>query len=426
MNLELKKPLFVNDRDVVLRSQAEASGRKTEINHLIMGDYVKFLGEEKSGWLKIRSRRTNGWVMKSSLTNERMLEVNFVDIGQGDGCHIVTPNDEVILIDAGEGKGFDRKGGDNMSRFLNWRYNLRSRKVVGVDGVKKTDSYATKPFDIDYIVISHPDLDHYYGFESVFQNRKLRINKIYHNGLVERSGKPGPNEKWFHDLGKSAKSGGITYLVDTIKSDAQMKRLLKEQSESGKYYVKTLRYALENNSSIEFEILDSSKSHMHNFKGRNKINIEVLAPILEKVEIDGKEVECLRKLGNEGETKNGHSVVLRLIHGKLKLMLGGDLNIKSQDFLAQYYSKIDTKLSTLEKQIKKLREKLSYVGELTTRKRKEYEQDLEESQRLLDLIVSKTRKYFQCDIAKACHHGASDILDSFLFAYNPIATLRKR
>lgn len=423
MSLKLKKPLFVNDRDVVLRSIADGKGRKTEANHLIMGDYVQYLGEEKSGWLKVRSRRTNGWLRKSSLTNERMLEVNFVDIGQGDGCHIVTPNDEVILIDAGEGKGFDGNAGDNMARFLNWRYNLRGRKVVGVDGVKKTTPDSTGPFEIDHVVISHPDLDHYYGFQSIFQNKKLRIRQIYHNGLVERSGKPNSNETWFKDLGLSTKVGNTTYIIDTIKSDAEMKTLLDSQSGSGKYYIKTLRSALENNSKIKFEILDSSKRYMGPFKGRNKVHIEVLAPVLEKIEFKGNEVQCLRKLGSEGETKNGHSVVLRLIHGKLKMILGGDLNIKSQDFLAQHYSKIDVALSVLEKKIKRLREKLSYQEALSVNNRKDLEQQLEEAQKLLELIVSRTKKYFQCDIAKACHHGASDILDSFLFTYNPIATV---
>ena len=40
--------------------------------------------------------------------------MNFIDVGQGDGCHIVTPEDEVILIDAG---GKDNKWDIHELRF---------------------------------------------------------------------------------------------------------------------------------------------------------------------------------------------------------------------------------------------------------------------------------------------------------------------
>ena len=62
-----------------------------------------------------RSRNTTGWIAISELQKESVLEVNFIDIGQGDACHIVTPNDEHILVDAGEY--------DNMNRYLTWRFN---------------------------------------------------------------------------------------------------------------------------------------------------------------------------------------------------------------------------------------------------------------------------------------------------------------
>ena len=60
------------------------------------------------------------------------------------------------------------------------------------------------------------------------------------------------------------------------------------------------------------------------------------------------------KIRQRGVTKNGHSIVFQLRYGKLKMLLGGDLNSESQDYLAQFYSGISTKMSTLENEIRAL------------------------------------------------------------------------
>ena len=88
------------------------------INHLLFGDYITLDRDLtiKNGRVKARCRGSRGWVKVSEIRLDRVLEVNFVDIGQGDGCHVVTPDDKHIVIDAGRG--------DNMYRYLTWRYNL--------------------------------------------------------------------------------------------------------------------------------------------------------------------------------------------------------------------------------------------------------------------------------------------------------------
>jgi len=92
--------------------------REEKIDHLLWGDYVRFLGPEQAEWAEVRVRGKNGWMRKEETQEQRLLEVNFVDIGQGDGCFIVTPDDKFILIDAGQE--------DNMFRFLRWRFNMRN------------------------------------------------------------------------------------------------------------------------------------------------------------------------------------------------------------------------------------------------------------------------------------------------------------
>lgn len=409
MPLDVSLPCFVTKRDVVLRIEPKMSTSKNAINHLIFGDYAKSLGEERDGWIKVRSRNDNGWLKKEWLSNKRILEVNFVDIGQGDGCHIVTPEDEVILIDAGAGTGFNGKGADNMARFINWRYNLRNRK-------------SPNPFEIDYAVISHPDLDHYYGFLNIFSNKKLKIRNICHNGIVERPLNGADSKTWFEDLGRKVPCNGEDrfHLWDTVRTNGEMHALIDENPRTQKKYLKTLRAAKKKNLNVEFKFLDISKGFLDHFKSPNELSIEILAPITEKVSFNGETKDCLVRLGSEGETKNGHSIVFMLRFKNLKMLLGGDLNTKSQDYIAQYYSQIQNTLSSLEEKVRDKKIKLVDAQGLDKR---ELERELEESEKLLEAIIAKTKAKFQADIAKACHHGASDVLDSFLQAINPIATI---
>ena len=88
---------------------------------------------------------------KSWVQDKRLLEINFVDVGQGDGCLLVTPEDKLLIIDAGEA--------DNMFRFLRWRFGRFQ-----------------KPVEFESMVITHPDLDHYAGFFEFFQEQR-RTNK---------------------------------------------------------------------------------------------------------------------------------------------------------------------------------------------------------------------------------------------------------
>lgn len=417
MTLNLNAPLFVDAHDVVLRTKPLQKTSKNAENHLIMGDYARYLQETSGDFVKVRSRNREGWVPKTSLTNKRMLEVNFVDIGQGDGCHIVTPDDQVIIIDAGEGVGLHNDGGDNMYRFISWRYNLRRR-----------DSSDPRVV-IDHAVISHPDLDHYYGFNSLFEDRRLKFKRVYHNGLVERP-LDGANQKdWYHDLGRKqppVPRQSKYHLLDTVLTNKELHTLVDRFESTQKRLLKTLVSANKNNGHIRFEFVRKSGEEevfLQGFEKTKALSLEVLSPMTETIEVDGQKRECLITLGGEGVTKNGHSISLKLKYGKLTMFLGGDLNDASQDYLAQRYTGIETKMSELEKGIKSIHEKLAADDSLSVNEKLDLEQDLDEKRQLLNLIVSRLRKHFRVDIAKACHHGSSHVLDSFLAAIHPIATI---
>ena len=131
--------------------------------HLLWGDWIGLTGREQGSWLQAHVRgveRRGGrarpvWLHRDGCTDERILEVNFVDIGQGDGCLIVTPDDRKIVIDAGKR--------DHMFRFLRWRFGKFLKETA-----------------FESFVISHPDLDHYGGFRPLLDHKKVRVLSLIH------------------------------------------------------------------------------------------------------------------------------------------------------------------------------------------------------------------------------------------------------
>ena len=71
------------------------------------------------------------------------ISVRFIDVGQADSCVIVTPNNEVILIDAGE----DRDAEEIISELEDYEFE-----------------------DIDLMILSHPHADHIGGAETIIDN----------------------------------------------------------------------------------------------------------------------------------------------------------------------------------------------------------------------------------------------------------------
>lgn len=399
---------FVAEDDIFVY---ETPGRKKR-NHLLLGDWLRYLGEDDGDWVKVRARGTTGWVKADQISPDRKLEINFVDIGQGDGCHIVTPEDEVMLIDAGIG--------DNMNRFLSWRYNLRGQNVPGTDDYDPTEPVDDR-FEIAHAVISHPDADHYRGFLDIFENPKFLIRNVYHNGIVERpiddedkiDGLEYPSGQ---DIGGYVRDGRMSYLWEVVRSDSELKRLIRKHRGTRKHYLPTLDAALLGNDDVTFHTLSSDDAFMPGYEDGAALTMRLLGPVTERASFDGRTRRCLRRLGSEGETKNGHSIVIRLEYGKMTALLGGDLNTMSQDYLLQHYCETGIEASKLEAEIHKLEAKgstasLAERNELTA---KEAEHEA---------LIARARTVFECDVAKACHHGSSHVSETFVAVVNATATV---
>ena len=87
-----------------------AAAKSKVLKQLLWGDWVEVTGTAQGSVVPVHARGCNGFMKTASLQSERLLELVFVDVGQGDGCLMIPPDDKMFVIDAG--------GGDNMLRFL--------------------------------------------------------------------------------------------------------------------------------------------------------------------------------------------------------------------------------------------------------------------------------------------------------------------
>lgn len=341
---------------------------------VLWGDYLRLdpARPAKDGWtfilwgsqdrpLKIRTADT---------TPTRPLEIIFVDVGQGDGCVLITPerdgSERIMVIDAGKSY--------HMSEFLEQRFKIK-------DNNEKLKFHAA--------VITHPDEDHYGGFDDIFRNTKAKFKHLYHSGLVER---PVPGE--FQKLGGKTKKQGdaVFYLRDLAIDDAQTRAQF--QGPAGSFvYPKMMEAALAAKAVDSFAMLSTKHGEAKQGKrwvpgfapGPNQAYcIEILGPLVE-TDAGG---DKLRVLGGYGVTKNGHSVLLRLRHGQFSVLFGGDLNTPAEKLLLRSYTGIDKWPTTIPER---------------------------------EAFIAEARKTFQSDVMKVCHHGAADVTDEFLSAVKPAA-----
>ncbi len=353
------------------------------IKELLFGDYIKpyvngnayetkLITErgKENIYIKVRARSADGYIREEDMQAQSILEVNFVDVGQGDGCHIVTPDNQHFIIDAG--------AFDNMYRFLKWRFNLARARS------------APPPFTV---IVSHSDLDHYKGFAKLFDVTAGSVNQfsftnIFHNGMVETTGaKP-------DSLGTIVTKDGKEYVTDLCDSPSDYKRRNASVAKPG-MYLSTL-----NKTKAPKQSLRLGSPPIYD---KNNLMMEIIGPLATKINA----VDALPVFdGDKGKTKNGHSVVIKLTIGKLRMLLGGDLNTESEYHLLQHFSKTD--FVEIKKQLK---DKSTTDGQ-----RKELQEKIEAA-------ILKARKVLEVDIAKSCHHGSADFTSEFLRTLNPIATV---
>lgn len=348
---------------------------RKQSKQLLWGDWITVVEDESDGWVKVRVRGSRGWVPSKNLQRERLLEIVFVDIGQGDGALVVTPQDEALIVDAGES--------DNMYRFLRWRFGRFDR-----------------PFRFKAGVMTHPDMDHYKGFGPLLKDVGIQFEALYHNGIMEDTSVDG--------LGAHLEIDGRRYIDELMTDRAALDAFLSDTSRwqttsadgrpSKKLYASLLNTAATSGRVDSIQMLTTeagASTFMPGFGLENPVRIQVLGSLLETCSDGVRRLRWFpyRAHGgslDRGVTKNGHSVVLRLQYGGVSVLFGGDLNSSSETFMMQQYAGLA-----------------------------QPPRNADERQEM----IRRAGLVFGVDIAKCCHHGSADFIDEFLTGVHPAATV---
>jgi hypothetical protein len=212
--------------------------RTTIVRQVLWGDFLKVDREEPDGFLRIDWAPNSDnpqklFIHKDDTVETRPLEVIFVDVGQGDGAVLITPerdaHERILVIDAGE------RG--NMRQFLDDRFKT------------------SHGFDFEAAVITHPDKDHYLGFEEVFRDHRIGFKKVYQNGLVER-----PVAGSFEKVGGTHPDPvtGVEYAENLAEDRATLQTHFSNSAQFGRMaFPPVMHAALQNPKIDHFEMLST-------------------------------------------------------------------------------------------------------------------------------------------------------------------------
>jgi hypothetical protein len=99
------------------------SVKLTDEVHLLWGDRVRVLQRDPSaGRSRVYARGALGWIDDSDLGGEALLELYFIDVGQGDGILVVTPEGHHLLIDGGLERSRQQTG-KSAADFVDWKFS---------------------------------------------------------------------------------------------------------------------------------------------------------------------------------------------------------------------------------------------------------------------------------------------------------------
>ncbi len=352
---------YVKDTTAKLKYQ-DFSG-KNRTMELLWGDRVEVV-DQKGGVTRVKARGREGDVASKALGGDPLLEVYFIDVGQGDGVLIVTPDRKHVLIDGGYIRT-RQPTGKNAADFVDWKF---------------VKDYGKKRIKLDALIASHCDADHYGGVWDLLSTtaaaqdeldaRGVDVDVLYHAGVSWW--KKQPRGRW---LGPIETVDGSRYLTQVLGDRDDVIAALDDNVPGPKLqgeWAKFMAAAVANGCDIRRMSNVRSGGFLPGYDqpGPNAVSIKVIAPVEFQQAGGGPMVRAYGS--SHSQNTNGHSLLLQLRYDRSRILLTGDLNKKSMQAI------------------------LSDVPD---------------------------RQELQCDVAKGCHHGSDDISYEFLQAMGAAATI---
>jgi beta-lactamase superfamily II metal-dependent hydrolase len=333
--------------------------------------------KREGGRVQVHARGQLGWVDAAFVGAEGeagLLELYVIDVGQGDGVLMRTPHDNAWhLIDAGV-RAQDQMTQKGAANFVRWKFSQDLR----LPAVKLANA-----------IVTHPDEDHFGGLIDVLSGTladgrrfDVEVAHFWHCGMGRFAADP--------PLGATRKDVSQTPLPHMPAAPTQAPKAAGTfitELLDGKTHFKTPARPFKGEPASRFATLaqwvgkvpGKVKRLQHSMgwlpgyapavpAKAGATTIRVLGPLVEKLAGGGL---GLRTLGSESETRNGHSVVLRVDHGQARILLTGDLNSASQALLLACHGAAE----------------------------------------------------FAADVAKGCHHGSDDVDLNFVRAMAARATV---
>jgi len=135
------------------------------------------------------------WRAKTAVLSEsdKLLEVAFLDVGQGDASLIVTPGGKTILVDGGPSANAEL-----INTAGRMKYNLDAGSEIIIPFLKEN-----KIKHLDYVIISHRQIDHIGGLISVLKNVRVK-------NIIEKPSRLSIPE--YKEIQKIAKEKRINYI----------------------------------------------------------------------------------------------------------------------------------------------------------------------------------------------------------------------
>ncbi len=343
-------PRFIEEDFVAVRRQPKS---KKPFLTLFFGDSVEVLPDvngEHPGFTKVRvlnhfNGKAKGFVKGNlPLRDQGILKLSMVDVQQGDGLILETPDGKIVFIDGGDNKLFARHAA---ARF------------------RHRESSAQNPLEIDAMIVTHGDADHFDGLNDIRRSEKLpkrnarkrlfiHPRRVYHSGLVKspskKNGKSVPDKDRF---GRTVPTGQDLLAIDLFDDPREVP--LADQSAPFKRWSASLDHWQKRGPiDVRRVAFGMDEDALFDFLHQEGIKIELQGPFTTPA-IDpatNQQVPALPYFGtppksavlhleqggasggpSASHTINGHSITFRMTFGNVRFAFTGDQNKESMEKL---------------------------------------------------------------------------------------------